>query len=121
MVQLLGALERSDENVGWWAKAWLVRRIWRSTEAQKEIQILDTTTQTNTGMSLHTALKALLDSLPPRPFDQEALSALVRKTLDETKNRSSPENRKGQWEYLLKDDIFKLAVTRLSSQVAHVH
>ncbi|KAM6498573.1 THO complex subunit 1 transcription elongation factor domain containing protein [Amanita muscaria] len=60
-------------------------------------------------MSLQTALTSLLDSLPPRPYNQEDLSALVRKTLDETKNRSSPENRKGQWEYLLKDDIFKLA------------
>jgi len=51
-----------------------------------------------------------LNSLPPSPIEKAKLDELVARTLDESKDKSSPENRKVQWEYLLKNDIFLLAV-----------
>ncbi|KAH9486400.1 THO complex subunit 1 [Psilocybe cubensis] len=61
--------------------------------------------------SLQPHLTSLLKSLPPSPADKEALDKLVEHTLLETKNKSSPENKKSQWEYLLKNDIFLLAAS----------
>jgi len=63
-------------------------------------------------LSLSPSLEALLTSLP-HPVDQQTLNELVKKTLDESKGKSSPENSKSQWEYLLKNDIFVLAVCGL--------
>lgn len=60
--------------------------------------------------SLKPYLTSLLSSLPPSPIPEEALDALVRKTLEESKGKSSPENVKAQWEYLLREEIFNLAV-----------
>lgn len=65
-------------------------------------------------VSLQPTLITLLNSLPPSPFEQKALNELVEKTLNESKNNSSPENRKSQWEYLLKNEVFKLAVRSLT-------
>ncbi|KAF8641070.1 hypothetical protein AX17_000714 [Amanita inopinata Kibby_2008] len=62
-------------------------------------------------LSLQPALTTLLKNLPPRPFNQHELGKAVSKTLIETKDKSSPDSRKSQWEYLLKNDIFKLAAT----------
>ncbi|KAK2461523.1 hypothetical protein APHAL10511_005986 [Amanita phalloides] len=59
---------------------------------------------------LQPAFTSLLDSLP-HPFDHQQLDSLVRKTLHDTNSRSPPDIRKSQWEYLLRDDIFKLAAT----------
>jgi hypothetical protein len=61
-------------------------------------------------LSLTDSLDALLASLPPRPISQQTLDAIVKKTLNASKTKSSPENRKSQWEFLLKNDIFVLAV-----------
>lgn len=66
-------------------------------------------------VSLKPHLTSLLKSLPPSPVDQLKLDELVKKTVLQSKNGFSPENRKLQWEYLLKDDIFQLAVRRYCS------
>jgi aldose 1-epimerase len=66
-------------------------------------------------LSLTSSLAALQRSLPPRPFQQEALDAVVEKVLHDSAGISSPENRKSQWEYLLKDDVFSLAVGQFMS------
>jgi hypothetical protein len=60
--------------------------------------------------SLAPYLESLLKALPPRPIEQKLLNELVSKTLVESNNKSSPENRRSQWEYLLRNEIFKLAV-----------
>jgi len=60
--------------------------------------------------SLQPLLASLLDSLPPSPIEKEKLDELVARTIYESRDKSSPENRKVQWEYLLKNDIFLLAV-----------
>ncbi|KAJ6463746.1 THO complex subunit 1 transcription elongation factor-domain-containing protein [Mycena vulgaris] len=60
--------------------------------------------------SLQPSLALLLKSLPPSPT-QEKLDELVKKTLAESKAKSSPENRKSQWEFLLKNAVFDLACT----------
>lgn len=70
-------------------------------------------------VSLQPALTSLLDSLPSHPIDHQKLDSLVSQTLDGTKSKLSPDIRKSQWEYLLRDDIFKLAVI-LTSVVARV-
>ncbi|KAJ7040243.1 THO complex subunit 1 transcription elongation factor-domain-containing protein [Mycena alexandri] len=60
--------------------------------------------------SLQPILTRLLKSLPPSPT-QEKLNELVKKTLVETEAKSSAENRKSQWEFLLKNAVFDLACT----------
>ncbi|KAJ7103182.1 THO complex subunit 1 transcription elongation factor-domain-containing protein [Mycena belliarum] len=60
--------------------------------------------------SLQPGLARLLQSLHPSPT-QEKLDELVKKTLESTKAKSSPENRKSQWEFLLKNEVFDLACT----------
>jgi len=61
-------------------------------------------------VSFQPHLASLLKSLPPTPVDEAKLNDLVSDKLEETKNFSTPEIRKAQWEYALKDDIFALAV-----------
>ncbi|KAJ7597722.1 THO complex subunit 1 transcription elongation factor-domain-containing protein [Mycena floridula] len=62
--------------------------------------------------SLQRTLTALLESLPPPPVEQNQLTQLVKKALQESKNpRSSVEHSRNQWEYLLKNEIYKLAAT----------
>lgn len=61
-------------------------------------------------VSLQPFLTSLLDSLPPSPIEKAKLDELVARTLSESRDKSSPENRKVQWEYLLKHDVFLLAV-----------
>lgn len=65
-------------------------------------------------VSLQPGLDSLLKSLLPGPVDQQKLDGLVRKALTE-KNKFCAENRKSQWEYLLKNDIFILAVRLVCS------
>ncbi|KAH9949329.1 UDP-glucose 4-epimerase [Amylocystis lapponica] len=61
--------------------------------------------------ALEAELQSLLKSLHSCPLDKETLDGSVAKTLDATKNKSSSEIRKTQWEYLLKNEIFTLAAT----------
>lgn len=61
-------------------------------------------------LPLQPFLDALLSSLPPLPISQAQYNSLVKKTLDDSRGKSSPDNRKSQWEYLLKNEVFKLAV-----------
>jgi hypothetical protein len=60
--------------------------------------------------SLRPFLAKLLETLPPAPADQEELKELVSRTLTEARPHASTENWKSQWEYLLKDEIFRLVV-----------
>ena len=61
--------------------------------------------------SLQPYLSSLLKSLPPRPVDQAKLSELVEDTLTQVKvGRTVSEHKKSQWEYLLKNEVFLLAV-----------
>ncbi|XP_006454268.1 hypothetical protein AGABI2DRAFT_182243, partial [Agaricus bisporus var. bisporus H97] len=62
-------------------------------------------------LPLQPFLDALLSSLPPLPISQAQYNSLVKKTLDDSRGKSSPDNRKSQWEYLLKNEVFKLAMT----------
>ena len=61
--------------------------------------------------SLQPYITSLLKSLPPSPIEQDTLNELVSRTLADSKDKSSPENHKSQWEYLLKNEIFLLAVS----------
>lgn len=65
-------------------------------------------------LSLQPFLDSLLSTLPERPVSEEQLDSIVRNTLDVCKSKSSLENRKSQWEYLLKNEVFKLAVRTAS-------
>lgn len=66
---------------------------------------------------LQPSLTRLLKSLPPSP-SQGKLDELVKKTLSDTQAKSSAENRKSQWDYLLKNAVFDLAVrSSLRSQI----
>lgn len=61
-------------------------------------------------VSLQPVLASLLKSLPPRPIEQTTLNELVKETITQSQTKTSAENRKSQWEYLLKNEIFLLAV-----------
>lgn len=61
-------------------------------------------------VSLAPTLKSLVESITDRSPDTQTLYRLVQKALDESSDKVSTENRKSQWEYLLKDEIFTLAV-----------
>ncbi|KZT08810.1 UDP-glucose 4-epimerase [Laetiporus sulphureus 93-53] len=60
--------------------------------------------------ALEKSLQSLLSSLP-HPLDKPTLDALVSKTLQETDSTPSTDLRKIQWEFVIKDEIFKLAAT----------
>ncbi|KAJ7459047.1 THO complex subunit 1 transcription elongation factor-domain-containing protein, partial [Mycena galericulata] len=64
--------------------------------------------------SLQPRLALLLKSLPPSP-SQQKLDEFVKKALLDSQAKSSPENRKSQWEFLLKNAVFDLACTEGSS------
>lgn len=68
-------------------------------------------------VSLQPFLDSLFSSLPDVPISKVQYDTLVKKTLDDSSGKSSPENRKSQWEYLLKDQVFKLAVCALLSSI----
>ena len=59
---------------------------------------------------LESKLEELLVSLPPRPISQTTLNDLVSQTLAQTPQTSSPDNRRLQWEYGLRNQVFTLAV-----------
>lgn len=60
--------------------------------------------------SLEPALTELLRSLPLSPYEQQELDAVVRSVLEKYTARSL-DNKKSEWEYLLKRQVFKLAMT----------
>jgi hypothetical protein len=66
--------------------------------------------------SLQPKLSSLLKSLPPRPIEQNKLNELVKDTLEKSKAKTPKivrivsEYSKNQWEYLLKNEVFLLAV-----------
>ncbi|TFK41974.1 THO complex subunit 1 transcription elongation factor-domain-containing protein [Crucibulum laeve] len=62
-------------------------------------------------VSLQPHLTSLLETLPPRPIEQEQFDELVEKTLEKVKSKASNEVKKQQWEYVLKSEVFKLAAT----------
>lgn len=62
-------------------------------------------------LALSQSLEKLLQGLPPHPIDEQELNGLVSSTISESSDRSSFDNRKSQWEFLLKDEVFRLAET----------
>ena len=72
--------------------------------------------------SLLPCFKKLVNSLPAGPLDPQSLNNLVKKALEDSNTISSIENRKIQWEYLLKNEVFTLAVRVSSPQsITPVH
>jgi len=66
-------------------------------------------------VALRPYLVKLLESLPPPPAQQHQLQEIVKKTLLDARHHAYSENWKSQWEYLLKAEIFKLAVSLVVS------
>lgn len=56
------------------------------------------------------SVQLLLESFPQRPFDQKSLHELVGKEVEKFQGKSSADNVKSQWEFLLKNEVFTLAV-----------
>lgn len=65
------------------------------------------------------SVQLLLKSFPQRPFDQKVLHELVGKEIRKFQGKSSPENLKSQWEFLLKNEVFTLAVRPLALPSNH--
>jgi hypothetical protein len=65
-------------------------------------------------LSLQPVLEALLKSLPARPIEEKTFADLVRRTLHDVNSGSTDDHRKSQWEYLLRNEIFNLAVRNIS-------
>lgn len=61
--------------------------------------------------SLAPALKSILKSLPPGTSDQSKFNELAKRAIHETSTKGNDENRKSQWEHLLKNEIYTLAVS----------
>lgn len=65
-------------------------------------------------VSLQPTLTALLKSLPPPPVEPDVIKGNIVKVVTNGKQaKISVENKRVQWEYLLKNEIFKLAVGSL--------
>ncbi len=60
-------------------------------------------------LALSQSLERLLQALPPHPIDEQNLNVLVSSVISESNTQSSFDNRKSQWEFLLKDEVFRLA------------
>ncbi|THH31953.1 hypothetical protein EUX98_g2251 [Antrodiella citrinella] len=56
-------------------------------------------------------LQELVGSLPARPIPKAVFDTLVSTALSKSETQASPDNRKSNWEFVLKDDIFSLAAT----------
>lgn len=65
------------------------------------------------------SVQLLIKSFPQRPFDQKVLHELVGKEIRKFQGKSSPENLKSQWEFLLKNEVFTLAVRPLTLRLNH--
>ncbi|KAH6917103.1 UDP-glucose epimerase [Coprinopsis sp. MPI-PUGE-AT-0042] len=62
-------------------------------------------------VSLRPRMEKLLKELPLPPAHPGQLETLVAQTLEDAKGQARSENWKNQWEYLLRNEIFKLAGT----------
>ncbi|KAG2136507.1 THO complex subunit 1 transcription elongation factor-domain-containing protein [Suillus bovinus] len=60
-------------------------------------------------------VQLLLESFPQRPFDQKLLHELVGNEVKKFQGKSSADNVKSQWEFLLKNEVFTLAATEGSA------
>ncbi|GLB43609.1 putative polysaccharide biosynthesis protein [Lyophyllum shimeji] len=60
-------------------------------------------------LSLQPLLSSLLDTLPPGPSEKAKLDELVRSTIEQSRKAHPSDTRKTQWEFLLKNEVFKLA------------
>jgi THO complex subunit 1 len=72
-------------------------------------------------VSLAPHLKSLIKSMSAQPVDELILDSLIQKELNETSKKVSVENRKSQWEYLLKNEVFALAVRLLAGSLLKYH
>ncbi|THH10391.1 hypothetical protein EW145_g1367 [Phellinidium pouzarii] len=54
-------------------------------------------------------LDNLLSSLPPHPVSKDVLDSLVATAIDESKQQSSLDNRRSMWEFLLRNEVYRLA------------
>lgn len=61
------------------------------------------------------SVQLLLKDFPRRPFDQKLLHELVGNEVKKFQCKSSSENVKSQWEFLLKNEVFTLAATEGSA------
>ncbi|KAG1742719.1 THO complex subunit 1 transcription elongation factor-domain-containing protein [Suillus paluster] len=61
------------------------------------------------------SVQSLLKSFPKRPFDQKVLHELVGKEVRKFQGKSSADNVKSQWEFLLKNEVFTLAANEGSA------
>jgi hypothetical protein len=64
--------------------------------------------------TLQSSFDTLLQSLPASTSssrNQSQLNEHVKKATDNNKSKFSQEVRKSQWEYILRNEIFKLAVS----------
>ncbi|KAI5115877.1 hypothetical protein M0805_001137 [Coniferiporia weirii] len=60
--------------------------------------------------SLTECLDKLLSSLPPRPISKDALDSLVEAAIAESRQQTtSTDNRRSQWEFLLRNEVYRLA------------
>ena len=55
----------------------------------------------------------VLNELPPPPVDAEKVTEVVKRATDATSGEGTLDNRRGRWEILLRQDIFRLAVRDL--------
>ena len=55
----------------------------------------------------------VLNELPPPPVDAEKVTEVVKRAIDATSGEGTLDNRRGRWEILLRQDIFRLAVRDL--------
>jgi hypothetical protein len=66
-------------------------------------------------VTLTPVLEDLLGSLPPPPVGQPTLQDAASKAIEDGNLKvKSTENRRNQWEYLLKQEILELAVCVLT-------
>ncbi|EJC98817.1 uncharacterized protein FOMMEDRAFT_114065 [Fomitiporia mediterranea MF3/22] len=59
--------------------------------------------------SLSDILEGLISSLPPHPIAKDVLDKFVDDAIEESKQHTSSDNRKSQWEYLLRNKVYELA------------
>lgn len=71
--------------------------------------------------SLECSLKKIIGSLPENPIEKTTLDELVSNTLNETPPASSPDNRRVQWEYILRNEVFSLAVGKITPSFLSYH
>ncbi|TDL19394.1 hypothetical protein BD410DRAFT_774040 [Rickenella mellea] len=65
--------------------------------------------------ALSPCLDNLLSRLPPRPISKVDLDSLVETALKESQDKASTDFRKSQWEFVLKNEVFRLAATEGSA------